>query len=166
MNAPRIPALHCSEAGLRLIRGHEGLRIEAYRDAGGVPTIGYGHTRGVRMGQTISREQAELFLREDVAEAEDTIRAYVSPDTLDVMPQEAFDALVDFVFNLGHQAFRNPKTGSSTGIARALEGRRFADVPNEMRRWVYDNGQKLPGLIVRRENCVRLWNSAAWAGVA
>ena len=45
----------------------EGLRLEAYRDAAGVPTIGYGHTRDVRMGDRITAFYARELLLEDVA---------------------------------------------------------------------------------------------------
>lgn len=152
--------IRTSEAGLALIRAAEGLRLAAYRDTGGVPTIGYGHTRGVRMGHTITKPVAEQFLREDVQEAEDTIRAYLPDAIIDALPTAAWDALVSFVFNLGHQAFRNPRTGTMTGIARALEARRWDEVPAQMMRWVYDNGRKIDGLINRREAESALWRSA------
>ena len=48
----------------------EGLRLTAYKDAAGVPTIGYGHTRGVRMGDRITEDWARELLRQDVADAE------------------------------------------------------------------------------------------------
>lgn len=159
--------IRCSETGLALIRASEGLRLDPYRDTGGVLTVGYGHTRGFPpMLETITRDDAERLLREDVAEAEATIRAYVAESVCDALPQAAWDALVDFVFNLGHQAFRNPRDNSRTGIARALDARRFFDVPAQFRRWVYDNGRKLPGLVTRRDADAALWNSADWSGVA
>lgn len=152
-------AIRTSERGLALIRASEGLRLAAYRDTGGVWTIGYGHTRGVKRGHTCTHAVAEQWLREDVLEAEDTIRAYLHPDTIDAMPQAAWDALVSFVFNLGHQAFRNPGTGSMTGIARALEARDWNEVPAQMRRWVYDNGRRIEGLANRRDAEVALWRA-------
>lgn len=48
-----------NDAGLDLVRGFEGLRVEAYRCPAGVWTIGYGHTGDVRPGQRITAEQAE-----------------------------------------------------------------------------------------------------------
>lgn len=152
--------IRTSETGLALTRASEGLFLVAYRDPGGVPTLGYGHTKGVRMGQTCTKAVAEQWLREDMQEAEDTMRLYL-PDSIErELPQAAWDALADFTFNLGHQAFRNPRTNSLTGIARALEARRWDDVPAQMMRWVYDNGRKLPGLAVRREAEAALWRSA------
>lgn len=150
------PEIRTSARGLALIRESEGLRLTRYRDTGGVLTIGYGHTGGVlNLPETITRDAAERLLREDVAEAEATILAYVDEKTCDDMPQAAWDALVDFVFNLGHQAFRNPRDNSRTGIARALDERRFFDVPAQLRRWVYDNQKKQGGLVKRRDaECV------------
>ena len=53
----------------------EGLRLTAYRDAAGVPTIGYGHTKGVRMGDRITEDWARQLLRQDVAEVERQVKA-------------------------------------------------------------------------------------------
>ena len=50
-----------SDIGLKKLKEFEGLRKEAYLDAAGVPTIGYGHTHGVRMGDVISEYWAEMF---------------------------------------------------------------------------------------------------------
>ena len=52
-----------SDIGLKKLKEFEGLRKEAYYDAAGVPTIGYGHTKGVRMGDVISEYWAEMFLK-------------------------------------------------------------------------------------------------------
>jgi GH24 family phage-related lysozyme (muramidase) len=41
---------HVNEAGLDLIKSSEGCKLEAYLDGGGVPTIGYGSTKGIKMG--------------------------------------------------------------------------------------------------------------------
>ena len=74
----------------------EGLRLEAYEDAAGVPTIGYGHTKDVRMGDRISEYWAKELLRDDIDEAERQVKE------LGVARNEAqLDALVSFVFNLG-----------------------------------------------------------------
>lgn len=154
-----MPKLRTSEQGLSLIREFEDLRLIAYRDTGGVPTIGYGHTRNVRIGQTCTEPVALQWLEEDVAAAEDTIRGHV-PETIIVsLPAPAWDALVAFAFNLGGQAFHHPKTHAPTGLMRALNARDWAEVPRQMRRWVYDNGQRLKGLERRRDAEAELWAS-------
>lgn len=55
-----------SDNGVDKIKKEEGLKLKAYKCSSGVPTIGYGHTKGVSMGQTISHQKAEKFLREDL----------------------------------------------------------------------------------------------------
>lgn len=157
-NTPRI-----GEAGLALIRAAEGLKLVAYRDTGGVPTIGYGHTKGVRMGHTCTKAVAEQYLRDDVLDAENVIHRHLPRDITEALPAPAWDALVDFVFNLGDQSFKNPDTGSMTGLSRALHAHAWDAVPAQFKRWVYDNGVKLGGLVARREAEAVLWNSARWA---
>lgn len=152
--------IRTSEAGLQLIREAESLRLKAYRDGGGVPTIGYGHTRGVKMGQTCSAVVAEQWLHEDVAVAEDTINTFLPAVVALRLPEHAWDALASFVFNLGAQAFRNPKTHTKTGIAKALEANDWPDVARQMRRWIYDNGEVQRGLVIRRDKEAALWLSA------
>ena len=43
------------------IKEFEGLRLRAYRDSGGKPTIGYGHTLGVEIAGIISLPQMRLY---------------------------------------------------------------------------------------------------------
>ncbi len=85
-----------NNAGLDLIESFEGLRLNAYQDSVGVWTIGYGHTKGVHQGQTITTQQAEAFLQEDLSEAEGAV------DGLGLtLTDNQFAALVSFTFNLG-----------------------------------------------------------------
>lgn len=153
--------MRTSDDGLALIEESEARKHKAYLDGGGVPTIGVGHTRGVKMGDTATDAQIDAWLREDVAEAEATIRRHLPACVLNEIPQRAFDALVSFVFNLGEQAFKNPDTGSLTGIARALLSCDWQNVPAQMRRWVYDNGKKVRGLENRRKREAAEWD-AGW----
>lgn len=49
------------------LKKSEGLRLQAYQDTGGVWTIGYGHTGAdVKPGMTITKEEAERLLKQDV----------------------------------------------------------------------------------------------------
>ena len=119
----------------------EGLRLEAYEDAAGVPTIGYGHTKDVRMGDRISEYWAKELLRDDIEEAERQVKE------LKVARNEAqLDALVSFVFNLGIERLKE-----STLLKVIREGGSKADIKREFKRWVYAGGKKLKGLEVRRE---------------
>lgn len=90
--------MRTGKAGIQLIQSFEGCRLTAYRCPAGVPTIGYGHTVGVRMGQTITKEQAEEYLRQDLAKYEKKVEKY---DGTYQWTQEEFDALVSFAYNIG-----------------------------------------------------------------
>ena len=119
----------------------EGLRLEAYEDAAGVPTIGYGHTKDVRMGDRISEYWAKELLRDDIDEAERQVKE------LGVARNEAqLDALVSFVFNLGIGALKE-----STLLRVIRAGGSKADIKREFKRWVYAGGKRLKGLELRRE---------------
>ena len=119
----------------------EGLRLTAYRDAAGVPTIGYGHTKGVRMGDRISEDWARKLLRQDVAEVERQVKA------MRVASSEGqLDALVSFAFNVGIGRLRR-----STLLRLIREGGTKLQIQREFKRWVYAGGQRLRGLELRRE---------------
>jgi GH24 family phage-related lysozyme (muramidase) len=87
-----------SQTGIDLIKGFEGCRLTAYKDSAGVLTIGYGHTAGVKAGQTITQVQAESFLKDDLAKSEEKVANY---DGVYHWNQNQFDALVSFAFNIG-----------------------------------------------------------------
>ena len=118
----------------------EGLRLEAYRDAAGVPTIGYGHTREVEMGDKITPWWAKELLICDIEEVEEQVKA------LGVARTEAqLDALVSFAFNLGIDRLKN-----STLLMFIKEQRNMRQIKQEWMRWVYAGGQRLKGLERRR----------------
>lgn len=119
----------------------EGLRLNAYKDAAGVPTIGYGHTYNVRMGDKITAWYAKDLLSEDIAYFEDKVKE------LDVAHTEGqLDALVSFAFNLGIEKLKR-----STLLKVIREGGSKSQIKREFKRWVYADGKKLKGLEKRRE---------------
>lgn len=134
-----------SDRGLDLIKEFEGLETEAYPDPGnkvtGEPwTIGYGHTRGVRRGDTCTEEQATDWLREDLQAAEGAVRHLVDVP----LTQGQFDALASFVFNCGAGAF-----GNST-LLRLLNQGLYASAADQFKRWNRGADGPLPGLSRRR----------------
>lgn len=134
-----------SDKGLDLIKVSEGFEAEAYPDPGnrvtGEPwTIGYGHTRGVRRGDTCTDAQATDWLREDLQAAEDAVRHMVDVP----LTQMQFDALASFVFNVGPSAF-----GSST-LLRLLNAGDAAGAAEQFKRWNRGADGVLPGLVARR----------------
>ena len=130
-----------SDIFLEKLMEMEGCRLAAYRDAAGVPTIGYGHTAGIRMGDRISQQQAKALLRQDVEAVMRQVRA------LDVARTEAqLEALTSFAFNLGIARLR-----SSTLLKVIRQGGSKQAIQREFKRWVYAGGRKLSGLVNRRE---------------
>lgn len=132
--------MNLSDEGLELIRRHEGLRLNAYQDAVGVWTIGYGHTGGVKPEDTIDEHQAVVLLGEDVREAEECIAEHVTVD----LTQGQFDALVSFVFNLGCAAFKR------STLLRLLNEGDVGGACTQFARWVNAGGEPLAGLVKRR----------------
>lgn len=136
-----------SEKGLSLIKESEGLRQKAYLDSVGVPTIGFGHTKGVKLGQEITYSQAVEYLKEDLREAEQAVLRLVKVQ----LSQGQFDALVSFVFNLGAGAF------AKSTLLKKLNARDYSGAANEFGKWVNAGGRPLKGLITRREGERRLF---------
>lgn len=90
-----------SENGRKLIQHYEGLKLEAYICPAGVPTIGYGHTRNVKIGDKIDKDQAEKLFNDDIITTEGLVN-----DLHLRITQCQFDALVSFVYNIGIGAFK------------------------------------------------------------
>lgn len=132
-----------------LVKRSEGCRLKAYRDSGGVWTIGYGHTKDVKEGMQIDGAEAERLLLLDCYEA--ILDALLLCPVLATMPAACIAAVSDFAFNLGAAQLR------ASTLRRRINAREFDDVPYQLSRWIYDDGVKLPGLIVRRAAEVALW---------
>ena len=131
-----------SDEGLALIKSFEGLRLEAYMPTpDDVPTIGYGHTKGVQMGDSCTEEQATEWLREDCADAEECVNKFVRVP----LAQNEFDALVSLTFNIGCGAFK----GST--LLKLLNNADYDGAAAQFPRWSKQAGNTLAGLVRRRE---------------
>jgi lysozyme len=143
-----------SAAGLALTKQFEGLELKAYQDSVGVWTIGYGHTGAdVKKGLTITEEQASVLLAADVAWAVTCVNKSVKS----AINQNQFDAMVDFVFNLGCAAF-----GQST-LLRMVNAGDFAGAAGQFLRWNKAGGKVLAGLTKRRQGEMGLFQKTVAA---
>ena len=97
-------AMTTSSKGVSLIKQFEGCRLKAYKCPAGVWTIGYGHTAGVKEGDTITQETADAYLRNDLAKYEKAVLNY---DSIYHFNQNQFDALVSFTYNCGVGNLKN-----------------------------------------------------------
>jgi lysozyme len=141
-----------SMVGLKLIRDSEGCVLKAYPDpaTGSDPwTIGYGHTGGVSPGDACTLQQAEEWLLDDVACCEDILKEWVETP----LTQGMWDALVDFIFNLGpgqpgeKDGFVWLKSGRHSTLLNCLNEERYEAAAYEFPKWA---NPPLPGLVTRR----------------
>jgi len=139
--------MQLSGKGHDILRYFEGCKLVAYQDSVDVWTIGYGHTKNVHKGMTITQEQAEAMLLEELKEYEGYIETYVEVE----LTQEQFDALVVWVYNLGPTNFRN------STLLKRLNKSNYEDVPNQIKRWDKAGGKTLSGLTKRRASEAHLF---------
>ena len=97
-------AMKTSSKGVSLIKSFEGCRMKAYKCPAGVWTIGYGHTAGVKEGDTITQDKADDYLRNDLEKYEKAVMNY---DGIYHFNQNQFDALVSFTYNCGVGNLKN-----------------------------------------------------------
>ena len=147
-----------SDKLLELIKESEGFSSTPYLCPAKIPTIGYGSTRypdsrKVSLSDNpITKEEATTYLRFDVVDAEKLVTKSVTVP----LTQGQFDALVDFVYNLGPGAF----LGST--LLKVLNNGDYSTASNEFLKWnkarVDGILKELPGLTKRRKAEQQLFN--------
>jgi lysozyme len=142
--------MHLSSAGLELLKKSEGFRDRVYNDVAGFRTIGFGHR--LASSETyptgITMPQGESILARDVAIAESAVERLVKVP----VTQGQFDALVDFVFNLGAG-----RLASSTLLTYLNAGNSDA-AAWQLLAWDHAGAHEIAGLKTRREAEFHLWN--------
>lgn len=143
--------MRCNQAGIILIKHFEGCVLVAYKDQGGVWTIGWGHTGPeVHEGLVWSQEQADAMLLQDLwRKAERPVNFMVSAD----LNENQFSALCALVYNIGSGAF-----GMST-LLRDINSGDFQDAPYQIKRWHHVHGVDNDGLRNRCAAEVALWGT-------
>lgn len=137
---PALLAL--SASALVGIAVHEGYRGEAYEPVkGDVPTIGFGTTEGVEMGDRITPERALVRLLQDANKFEKAVRRCAPVP----MHQYEFDAYVSLTYNIGEGAF------CRSTLAKKLKAQDYEGACAEILRWDKFKGRTLPGLTKRRQ---------------
>ena len=129
--------MRTSQKCIDMIKQFEGCRLHSYRCPAGVWTIGYGHTLGVRPGMSVTQQQAEDFLHQDLEKYECHVMSY---DTRYHWSQNEFDALVSFAYNIGNI------TGLTSAGTRSKEV-----IAQKMLLYNRAKGTVLPGLVKRRQ---------------
>ncbi|WP_130831125.1 lysozyme [[Erwinia] mediterraneensis] len=137
---PGFQQLRTSVEGLKLIADYEGCRLKPYQCSAGVWTDGIGNTSGVVPGRSITERQAAGNFITNVLRVEAALAQCVAV----TMPQQVYDALVSFAFNVGTE-----KACGST-MVKLLREKRWRDACYQLPRWVYVNGIFSQGLKNRR----------------
>ena len=137
-----------SDNAIKLIKEFEGFQANPYSCPAGVPTIGYGTTRyedGTKVKLTdkpITEKEADALLRNHVNGLVGGLAARIVSLGIN---QNQTDALLSFIYNLGWGAF------DDSTLLKLLRQKQYARAAQEFDKWVYANGNKLSGLIRRRQ---------------
>jgi lysozyme len=130
-----------NDAGIELIKRFEGCRLTTYRCAANQLTIGYGHCgKDVKPGMTITLEEAERLLAEDLRRFEEGVERLVQVPITENMQA----ALVSFTYNMGIAELKN------STLLRMLNNKLYQEAAAQFGRFVYASGVLLPGLVKRR----------------
>lgn len=130
-------------AAIALIGTFEGLRTKAYRDPVGIPTICFGETRGVHMGDVKTVEQCKEMLGDALLEFEQgMLRCLKNPAAI---PDKSYTAFLSLAYNIGNGAF------CKSSIARALNAGDLRTACNNILRFNKAGGRVLQGLVKRRK---------------
>lgn len=140
--------------GLNLIKQWEGKKLTAYKDTGGILTIGYGHTSAagapkVVAGMKISDKEADEILQSDLSKFEKRVSELVKV----FLTENQYAALVSFDYNTG-------ALHKST-LLKKLNAGDYDSVPSELMKWVNVKGKRVKGLVNRRSAEVGLWSKGS-----
>lgn len=144
--------MRTSDKGVALIKQFEGLETVAYQCDAKKWTLAFGHTKGVKPGDTCTEEQAEAWLREDLQEAENAIQRLVTRN----LTQNQFDALVSLVFNIGAGNF------AESNLLEKLNAMDDAAVVQEFAKWRKAGGKVNRGLVRRRQAEAEMFAALPW----
>lgn len=142
--------MFCNLAGQQLIKGDEDCKLSAYRDQGGVWSIGYGHTGPeVTEGLTITQAQADRWFIQDL---QNTCSALTRLLTVSVNDNQ-FSALSSWAYNVGIG------NAADSTLIKLLNAGHYMLVPMQLARWNRVNGVVSDGLTKRRNDEIALWNT-------
>ena len=128
------------EEGIELIKKFEGCKLKAYLCPAGVVTIGYGDTKNVSMGMTITQEEADRRLADRYLDFEEGVLAMLKVS----LNQNQLGALVSFAYNVGLNNLKN------STLLKKVNASDFEGASAEFGKWIYANKKPLPGLATRR----------------
>ena len=141
MNRIKVAALSASAVALVGLAVHEGYRENAYLDIVGIPTIGYGTTDGVKLGDRTDPIKALQRALSDMQKFEGAIKECVTVP----LHQYEYDAFLSLSYNIGARAFCN------STLVRKLNAYDYKGACDEILRWNKAGGRVVNGLTIRRQ---------------
>lgn len=159
-----------------VVQHNEGLSLTAYKDSAGIPTICYGETKGVKMGQRATLSDCQKQLIESAGE---------HAKALDGLPMQLSDVAligsVDFIYNVGVAGFngsvvkRHLKNLDYAAAGKAVLNWRYISKYQQKspgtgwvykggNRWTFDCSQYINGQ--RNKVCWGLWERRQWEAKA
>lgn len=142
----KVKDMKLSQKGSKLIKDFEGFRGKPYKCSGGVLTIGYGHTQGVKMNQVINRQQADELFKKDIEPFEKEVNKINQKKNYN-LNQNQFDSLVSFTYNLGQGRLHS-----------LTQNRTKNQLPSGMKLYNKAGKKVISGLVNRRNREVDLFN--------
>ncbi|PDT23902.1 lysozyme [Rhizobium hidalgonense] len=131
-------------AAIACVSTFEGLRTVAFRDPVGIPTICFGETRGVKMGDTATMDECKAVLGDALVEFEGNMRACLTnPDKI---PDKPYVSFLSLSYNIGSRAF------CSSTVARKANAGDLVGACNAILAWNKAGGRVINGLTLRRQD--------------
>ena len=130
-----------NQAGIDLIKSHEGCRLESYQDIVGKWTIGYGCTGPeIVAGLTWSQEDCDKILMADL----DHLQARLTKLITKPINDNQFSACCSLAYNIGVGAFK------SSTLLRLINEGALLEAANSFILWDHAGGREIQGLLTRR----------------
>ena len=127
-----------------LVGAWEGMKLAAYHDIVGVPTVCFGETRGVKMGDKYTKEQCQVMLGDGLIEFEAGMRACLkSPDKI---PDGPYIAFLSLSYNIGISGF------CRSSVSRNANKGELIAACNSILLWNRAGGKVVQGLVNRRKH--------------
>ena len=137
-----------SNYAIESIKQFEGCKLTAYKCPANVWTIGYGHTKNVTSGMKITQVEANNFIKSDIL----PIEMFLNKLKIN-LKQGQYDALIDFMFNLGISKFKN------STLYKLIKAKSSDEkICAEFMKWIHSGKKVLPGLVKRRQWECEQWN--------
>lgn len=131
------------DLAVAIIKQREGCRLTAYLCPAGIPTIGYGETKGVKLGMKWTQLQADTAILSRVGEFMAGVVA-ACPSLASEAPYR-LAACTSLAYNIGLKAF------ASSTVCRKTAAKDYKGAADAFLLWNKANGKVLPGLVSRRQ---------------